>query len=104
MTTKSGKDCRFRLVLYVAGESITSESAIANLQKIEAGFGETLDIQVIYLEITPHRGEENGVNLTPTLVRTHPKPIRKLIGDLSDHDKVILFLKKGIEEGTETVS
>ena len=64
----------FRFTLYIAGESATSEVAIANLKKIEMAFDGDASIEVIDIEASPDIARENGVNITPTLIRTHPAP------------------------------
>lgn len=104
MSRDPAENRRFNLVLYVAGESATSETAIANLKKIEELFGEEVAIQVIDMETSPDQARADGVNIAPTLVRKEPTPIRKLIGDLSGHEKVIRFLKKGVDVEEEKVS
>ncbi|MCA9412793.1 MAG: circadian clock protein KaiB [Candidatus Omnitrophica bacterium] len=94
MSTKTMDTTRFQLTLYIAGESSTSEVAVANLKKIEEAFGEEVSVQVLDIEADPEIAERDGINISPTLVRNQPLPVRKLIGDLSNHEKVIKFLKK----------
>lgn len=94
MTVMSKKAPKYRVVLYVAGESFTGETAVANLKRIEEMFGEPIDIEVIDIETSPEAAEEAGIHISPTLVREKPQPVRRLIGDLSDTEKVIRFLKR----------
>lgn len=82
-----------RLVLYVAGETPKSLSAISNLHRICA---EHLDgryiVEVVDLKKQPRLAREHGIVAIPTLVRQLPVPIRKIIGDLSDAEKVLVSL------------
>ena len=81
------------LRLYVAGQTPKSLSAIANLKKI---CGEHLDqeyrIEVIDLIKNPALARDHQILAIPTLVRSLPVPIRKIIGDLSDAERVIVGL------------
>ena len=84
---------RRKLVLYVAGQTPKSLAAIANLRRICA---EHLDdqyvIEVVDLKQNPILAREHGIVAIPTLVRQLPVPIRKIIGDLSDTQKVLVHL------------
>src|SRR5579859_7283184 len=77
------------LRLYVAGQTPKSLAALANLKRICA---EHLDgqytLQVIDLVKTPQLAQNDQILAIPTLVRKLPEPIRKIIGDLSDQNKV----------------
>lgn len=85
---------RQKLVLYVAGQTPKSLAAIANLKRICA---EHLDnryiVEVVDLKQNPVLAREHGIVAIPTLVRQLPVPIRKIIGDLSDTQKVLLHLE-----------
>ena len=84
------------LRLYVAGQAPNSVLAIANAKAICEGHylpGYTLEI--VDLMDEPHRALEDGIVVTPTLVRVRPKPARKVIGTLSDQDQVVLALAAG---------
>jgi len=104
MSSMERPQSRFQLTLYIAGESAVGETAIANLKKIEETFGEEIDILVVDIEADPEAAIGNGVNITPTLVRTLPEPTRRLIGDLSDIEKAIRFLKRDVKEEEERVT
>ena len=84
---------RRKLVLYVAGQTPKSLAAITNLKRICA---EHLDdqyvIEVVDLKQNPVLAREHGIVAIPTLVRQLPVPIRKIIGDLSDTQKVLVHL------------
>ncbi len=85
-----------KLVLYVAGQTPKSLSAIANLEKICAEYlpGRYV-IEVVDLRKFPQLAREHNIVAIPTLVRELPTPIRKIIGDLSDTHKVLVHLKVG---------
>lgn len=82
-----------KLVLYVAGQTPKSLAAIANLKRICA---EHLDdqfvVEVVDLKLNPILAREHDIVAIPTLVRQLPVPIRKIIGDLSNTQKVLVHL------------
>jgi circadian clock protein KaiB len=83
----------YELRLYVAGQSARSIAAIANLKRICDGhLGGRYAIEVIDLLEQPHRAKADDILAIPTLVRLLPPPIRKIIGDLSNIDRVLLGL------------
>jgi circadian clock protein KaiB len=85
-----------KLVLYVAGKTPKSVAAIANLERICADhLHGQFDIDVIDLKLSPHLAREHNIVAIPTLVRQLPIPIRKIIGDLSDAQKVLVHLAVG---------
>ncbi len=89
---KAGPDF-FSLRLYVAGETPKSQAAIANLEKI---CGEYLagrhQIEVIDLLKNPQLAIDHQIVAIPTLVMDQPLPVRRIIGDLSDTDRVLVAL------------
>ncbi len=92
--TTSGEPTK--LVLYVAGQTPKSLSAIANLERICAEhLPGKYRIEVVDLRKSPHLAREHNIVAIPTLVRELPTPIRKIIGDLSDSEKVLVHLKIG---------
>ena len=84
---------KFRLKLYVTGHTARSEQAIRNMEKI---CKEELDgeygLVVIDVLDDPQLAEDEKIIATPTLVKELPPPLRRLIGDLSDKEKVLLGL------------
>lgn len=82
-----------KLTLYVAGETPKSLSAIRNLERICAEhLAGKFKVEVIDLKKSPQLAREHGIVAIPTLVRELPVPIRKIIGDLSDTQKVLVHL------------
>jgi circadian clock protein KaiB len=84
---------KYELRLYVAGKTAKSVAALANLQKYcEEYLKGEYKIEVIDLLVKPQLAEGDQIFAIPTLVRKVPKPIRKIIGDLSDEEKVLVGL------------
>lgn len=84
------------LTLYVAGQTPKSVAAIRNLERICV---EHLDasytVKVIDLKENPRLAREHNIVAIPTLVRQLPVPIQKIIGDLSDTERVLVNLRLG---------
>jgi circadian clock protein KaiB len=96
MTDGSDKNAPTRLVLYVAGQTPKSVAAIRNLERIcRERLPGRFAVEVIDLRQQPHLAREHGIVAIPTLVRELPTPIRKIIGDLSDSEKVLVHLSVG---------
>lgn len=90
LTTEEDK---WILRLYVAGQTPKSITAFANLQKIcEEKLNGKFSIEVIDLLINPQLGAEDQILALPTLVRKLPVPVRKIIGDLSNTERVLVGL------------
>ena len=83
----------YELRLYIAGKTAKSVSALANLEKYcEEHLKGQYSIEVIDLLIKPQLAEGDQIFAIPTLVRKVPEPIRKIIGDLSNEEKVLVGL------------
>jgi len=81
------------LRLYVAGKTPKALNAFTNLKKIcEEQLNGKYSIEVIDLLINPHLSVEYQILALPTLVRKLPVPVRKIIGDLSDTERVLVGL------------
>jgi len=79
--------------LYIAGQTIKSVTALKNLKKYcETHLQGKYRIEVIDLLVKPQLAEGDQIFAIPTLVRKVPEPIRKIIGDLSDEEKVLVGL------------
>ena len=84
---------KFILRLYVLGSSAASELALRNLKEIIAQESETIfQLEVIDVRTNPQLAENDKILAVPTLIRKLPVPLRKIIGDLSDREKVLLGL------------
>jgi circadian clock protein KaiB len=90
------------LRLYVAGQTPKSLAALANLKKICAEHLEgRYKLYVIDLLKTPQLAQNDQILAIPTLVRKLPEPIRKIIGDLSDQNRVLVGLNLLETEGVK---
>jgi circadian clock protein KaiB len=84
---------RYLLKLYVTGQTPRSQRAIANLRQIcEEELGGQYDMVVIDVLERPQLAEDEKILATPTVVKELPVPIRRVIGDLSDSERVLLGL------------
>lgn len=83
----------WELRLYVAGKTAKSVAALNNLKKYcEEHLKGQYTIEVIDLLVQPQLAEGDQIFAIPTLVRKVPEPIRKIIGDLSNEEKVLVGL------------
>lgn len=84
---------KFKLRLYVTGRTPQSQRAIDNLRAIcDSELRGRYEVEVIDVLEHPALAESEKVLATPTLVKKLPEPVRKIIGDLSDREKVLLGL------------
>lgn len=84
----------FQLRLYVAGQTPKSLRAFENLKNIcEEHLARQYHIEVIDLMKNPKLAKEDQILAIPTVVRKLPQPLRKLIGDLSDTERVLVGLQ-----------
>ena len=84
---------KWELRLYVAGKTTKSVAAINNLNKLcEEHLKGKYVIEVIDLLVQPQLAEGDQIFAIPTLVKKVPEPIRKIIGDLSNEEKVLVGL------------
>ena len=83
----------FLLRLYVAGQTPKSMTAFANLKNIcEEHLAGRYEIEVVDLLKNPKLARGDQILAIPTLVRKLPEPVRKIIGDLSNTDRVLIGL------------
>ncbi len=81
------------LKLYVAGNTPSSARALRVLNTIlETEFQGVYALKVIDVLKNPQLAEEDKISATPTLAKILPPPVRKIIGDLSDRDRVLIGL------------
>jgi len=84
----------WELRLYVAGQTARSLTAFANLKKVcEEHLSGRYKIEVIDLLVHPQLARGDQIVAIPTLVRKLPEPIRKIIGDLSNTERVLVGLQ-----------
>jgi circadian clock protein KaiB len=92
---KSGKpkSDKWQLRLYIAGNTPKSTAALINLKKYcELHLQDRYELEVIDLLQHPQLAAGDQILAIPTLVRKVPVPVRKIIGDLSNEEKVIVGL------------
>ena len=83
----------WQLRLYVAGTTAKSAAALANLRQVcETHLAGRYTIEVVDLLVNPKLAAGDQILAVPTLVRKFPEPIRKIIGDLSNEDRVLVGL------------
>jgi len=100
MSKKSIKHARkdkikpeWQLRLYVADQTDKSIAALANLKRLcDAHLVERYEIEVIDLLENPRLAAGDQILVVPTLVRKLPEPIKKIIGDLSQTERILLGL------------
>ena len=85
---------KWRLRLYVAGNTPNSVAAFGNLKDIcESHMGGKYEIEVIDLLRQPQLAAGDQIIAVPTLVRRLPHPVKKIIGDLSNKERVLVGLE-----------
>jgi circadian clock protein KaiB len=95
---------KWDLKLYVAGQTSKSLQAFANLKRIcEEHLAGEYQIEVIDLLKNPQLAQGDQILALPTLVRKLPAPVRKIIGDLSNTERVLvgLDLRQRAAKGTQ---
>jgi circadian clock protein KaiB len=91
--SRAGDDM-WNLRLYVAGQTAKSMTAFANLKKVcEEHLAGKYTIEVVDLLVNPQLARGDQIVAIPTLVRKLPEPIRKIIGDLSNTERVLVGLQ-----------
>ena len=84
----------FHLTLYISGGSSHAQAAVANLRRIcEQELRGQYELEIVDVLEEPDRAEKARILATPTLIKQLPPPLRRVIGDLSDKDKVLLGLE-----------
>jgi circadian clock protein KaiB len=90
---KNLKKKSYELRLYIAGNTPRSVSALNNLKKYcEEHLTDQYTIEIIDLLQNPQLAEGDQILAVPTLVKKVPQPVRKIIGDLSNEEKVLVGL------------
>lgn len=88
---KQAKEWQLRL--YIAGQTPKSIKALSNIKKYaEEHLKGIYSIEIIDLLVNPQLAEGDQILAVPTLVRKFPEPMRKIIGDLSNEERVLVGL------------
>lgn len=91
---------KYILRLYVTGDTTNSQMAIRNLNSIlENELKGFYALEVIDVLNNPERAIEDKILVTPTLIKISPQPVRRVIGNLSDREKVLSGLDLTAESG-----
>jgi len=91
-TTVPSEEC-YNFRLYVAGQTPKSLTAITNLKAVcEKHLPGAYNIEIVDIAQNPERAIEDQIMALPTLVRRLPEPIKRVIGTLSDVEKVLVGL------------
>lgn len=86
-------DGRYVLRLYVTGQTPRSQRAIANLRALcDTALADRYELTVIDLLDHPDAAQQEHVVAAPTLVKAYPPPLRRLIGDLTDRERLLVVL------------
>src|SRR5256885_16871594 len=89
-----GSLSKYVLTLYVTGTSPRTQIAIDNLNRIcSQELDGRYELEIVDVLEHPQRAEDERILATPTLIKQLPPPLRRVIGDLSDKDKVLLGLE-----------
>ncbi len=84
---------KYILKLYIVGSNPACELALKNVKELIAQESKTVfQLEVIDVIKNPQLAEDDKILAVPTLIRKLPEPIQKIIGDLSDKEKVLLGL------------
>jgi len=93
MIAAQAEDTGYNLRLYVAGQTPKSMAAISNVRKLADQYlPGRCTIDIIDLMKDPALAQRHQIVAIPTLIRELPEPIRRIIGDLSDTQRVLLGL------------
>lgn len=85
---------KYILTLYVTGTSPRTKIAIDNLNRIcRQELEDRYELEIVDVLEHPQRAEDEKILATPTLIKQLPPPLRRVIGDLSDKEKVLLGLE-----------
>jgi circadian clock protein KaiB len=85
---------KYLVKLYIVGYTPLARRAIENLQALceQPGFNEVYRTEVINLLDNPALAEQEQIRATPVLIKKLPEPMQRIIGDLSDREKVLVGL------------
>ena len=85
---------RYTLRLFVAGTTANSLRAIENLRRIcDVHLADRVDLEIIDIYQQPERAGQHQIVAAPTLVKVLPPPLRRIIGDLSEEQRVLRGLE-----------
>ncbi|MEA5537408.1 circadian clock KaiB family protein [Crocosphaera sp. XPORK-15E] len=84
---------KYHLKLYITGNTVNSKRAIANLFRIcHEELHDKYTVEIIDVLEQPQKAEQEKILVTPTLIKQLPPPLQRIIGDMSNTQKVLLGL------------
>lgn len=84
---------KYLLKLYITGNSLKSQRAISNLLRLcQNELGDKYQVEIIDVLEDPSKAEQEKILVTPTLIKQLPPPLQRIIGDLSNKEKVLFGL------------
>jgi circadian clock protein KaiB len=90
---KKARAPRYVLRLYVTGQTPRSVRSVENLRRLcDKYLKDRFDLEVIDIYQQPALAAEGQIIAAPTLIKKMPLPLRRLVGDFSNHDRVVLGL------------
>ncbi|TVR80763.1 MAG: circadian clock protein KaiB [Rhodospirillales bacterium] len=90
---------KYLLRLFIAGHTVRTERAIANIRRIcDQDLDHQYELVVIDVLERPQLAEDQKILATPTLIKELPPPLRRVVGDLSDRDRVLVGLELAIQD------
>jgi circadian clock protein KaiB len=92
LTDEPGNGVSYLLTLFVTGQSVRSQRAVANLRQLCDALADRCELTIIDVLERPQLAEEERILATPMVIRRRPLPARRVIGDLSDPDKLVTWL------------
>lgn len=82
------------LTLFITGQTLRSQSAVANLRRMCRGIPpDQVELTIVDVLERPQLAEEAKIIATPTLVKSSPAPVRRIVGDLADTEQVLRWLR-----------
>jgi len=85
---------RYQLTLYVSGATELSAQAVADTRRLcDAHLGRACDLTVFDINEDPDALARSGIVAVPALVKTRPAPVKRVVGDLSEADRVLRVLE-----------
>ena len=90
---------KYILRLYINGSTLKSKLAVKNIKQVcEQHLNGRYDLEIIDICLQASLARDEQIVAVPTLIKQLPRPLRRLIGDLSDHNKVLFGLDLKIRE------
>ena len=84
---------RFVLQLYIIGDKALSKKAITDVKKIVSeDLKDNCRLEIVDLLLNPEEGEKHNIIATPTLIKVRPKPEKRIVGDLSNKERLLISL------------